>query len=151
MPTRTFPDRIRHAVLFELIGLAAFIPAAAFLFDQPVADMGVLGIVAATVATVWNFLFNLGFDHALLRFTGRITKTLPIRIVHAVLFEAVLVALLLPLSAWYLGITLWNALTMDLAIVAFYLVYVFVFNMAYDRVFPVRPRTAPHAVRSMPA
>jgi uncharacterized membrane protein len=148
MPTRTFSDRIRHAVLFELIGLATFTPVAAFLFDKPVADMGVIGIVAATVATAWNFLFNLGFDHALLRLRGHITKTLPIRIVHAVLFEAILVALLLPLSAWYLGITLWDALMMDLAIVAFYLVYAFVFNLAYDRIFPVRPRPMLHTASS---
>ncbi|MCS3450780.1 MULTISPECIES: PACE efflux transporter [Bradyrhizobium] len=138
MSMRSFSDRVRHAVLFELIGIAIFTPAAAWLFNQPVAHMGVIGIVSATVATVWNLLFNLGFDHALVRVTGRIAKTMPIRVAHAMLFEAGLIVLLIPFVAWYLGVSLWAALMMDISIVAFYLVYAFAFNIAYDRVFPVR-------------
>ena len=62
---RTFGDRVRHAILFELIGLAIFTPGAALLFGQPVGHMGVIGIVSATAATLWNFVFNLGFDNRL--------------------------------------------------------------------------------------
>ena len=91
----------------------------------------------ATAATVWNFAFNLGFDRIMVRVTGQAAKTLPVRIVHTVLFEAGLVVLLIPMVAWYLGISLWAALMMDLAIVTFYLVYAFAFNLAYDRVFPI--------------
>ncbi|CAM5201530.1 putative membrane protein OS=Bosea thiooxidans OX=53254 GN=SAMN05660750_01060 PE=4 SV=1 [Bosea thiooxidans] len=36
--------------------------------------------------------------------------------------------------------SLWQTLLMDLAIVVFYVVYAFLFNLAYDRVFPI---TAP--------
>ncbi|WP_338690741.1 PACE efflux transporter [Bradyrhizobium sp. 26S5] len=138
MSMRSFSDRVRHAVLFELIGIAIFTPAAAWLFNQPIAHMGVIGVVSATVATAWNFMFNLGFDHALVRLTGRVVKTIPIRLVHAMLFEAGLIVLLIPFVAWYLGVSLWAALMMDISIVAFYLVYAFAFNIAYDRVFPVR-------------
>ncbi|CAH1660678.1 2,4-dihydroxyhept-2-ene-1,7-dioic acid aldolase [Hyphomicrobiales bacterium] len=137
MSMRTFPDRMRHAIMFEVIGLAIFTPMAALLFNQPVAHMGVIGLISATVATTWNFLFNLGFDHALVRFRGHTTKTVMIRVAHALLFEGGLVIMLIPMIAWYLGISLWAALMMDIAIVAFYLVYAFVFNIAYDRIFPV--------------
>ncbi len=153
MSMRSFSDRIRHAVLFELIGIAIFTPAAAWLFTQPVAHMGVIGVVSATVATVWNLLFNLGFDHALVRLTGRVAKTMPIRVAHAMLFEAGLIVLLIPFVAWYLGVSLWAALMMDISIVAFYLVYAFVFNIAYDRAFPL-PRPGAHdraASRALPA
>jgi uncharacterized membrane protein len=51
--------------------------------------------------------------------------------------------MLIPLIAWYLGIGLWAALLMDIAIVTFYLVYGFLFNLAYDRLFPVARVTAP--------
>ena len=135
---RTFPDRMRHATLFEAIGLALFTPAAALLFDQPVAHMGVIGVISATVATVWNFVFNVGFDHALVRLTGHTAKTVPTRIAHAILFEGGLIIMLIPMVAWYLGISLRAALLMDISIVVFYLVYAFVFNIAYDRIFPVR-------------
>ncbi len=138
MSMRSTSDRIRHAVLFELIGIAIFTPAAAWLFGQPIAHMGVVGIISATVAMVWNFVFNLGFDHTLVRFTGRVAKTIPIRVAHAVLFEAGLVIVLIPMIAWYLGISMRAALMMDVTIVAFYLTYAFAFNLAYDSVFPVR-------------
>lgn len=135
--TRSFSDRVRHALLFEVIGLAIFMPGAAWLFNQPVSHMGVIGVVSATVATVWNFVYNLGFDHAMIRLTGSPAKTLLIRVAHAILFEAGLVLLLVPVIAWYLGISLWAALVMDVAIVTFYLVHAFVFNLAYDRIFPI--------------
>ena len=140
---RTFRDRVRHALLFEAVALAIFIPGSAALFDQPVDHMGVIGVASATIATVWNFVFNMGFDRAMLRLRGSADKTMAIRVAHTFLFEAGLVAMLIPLIAWYLGIGLWAALLMDLAIVTFYLVYGFLFNLAYDRVFPI-PATAPH-------
>lgn len=48
-----------------------------------------------------------------------------------------MIVLLIPFIAWYLGISLMTALVMDIAIVVFYLVYAFVFNIAYDRLFPL--------------
>jgi len=135
---RSFGDRVRHAVLFELIGLATFTPLAAIVFNQPIAHMGVIGVVGATVATLWNFIYNLGFDRALMRLRGKVQKTIGIRIIHTVLFEAGLVVILIPFIAWYLQITLFAALLMDIAVVTFYLVYAFVFNIAYDWVFPIK-------------
>lgn len=135
---RSFMDRVRHATMFEIIGLAIFIPGSAFILDKPAAEMGVIGVVSATTATVWNFLFNLGFDKAMLRFTGSVNKSMAVRVLHAILFEAGLIVLLIPFIAWYLGISLITALVMDIAIVVFYLVYAFVFNIAYDRLFPLQ-------------
>ncbi len=143
---RSFGDRVRHAVLFELIGLATFTPLAAIVFNQPIAHMGVIGVVGATVATLWNFIYNLGFDRALMRLRGEVQKTIGIRIIHAVLFEAGLVVILIPFIAWYLQITLVAALLMDIAVVTFYLVYAFVFNIAYDWVFPIKASQQPDAL-----
>ena len=135
---RTFRERVCHALLFEAVALAIFIPGSALVFNQPMQHMGVIGVVSATIATLWNFVFNLGFDRAMLRLRGSVQKTLAIRVAHTFLFEAGLVVMLIPMIAWYLGIGLWAALLMDIAIVIFYLVYGFFFNLAYDRVFPVR-------------
>lgn len=137
MSMRSFPDRVRHTVLFEVIGLALVIPGGAMLFNLPATHMGVIGVGSATVATLWNFVYNLGFDHAMLRFTGHTRKSLRLRVLHALLFEGGLLVLLLPPMAWYLGMGLWETFVMDLAIVVFYVVYAFLFNLAYDRVFPV--------------
>lgn len=142
---RTFRDRVRHALLFEAVALAIFIPGSAALFDQPLDHMGVIGIASATIATLWNFVFNVGFDRAMLRLRGSIEKTMAIRVAHTVLFEAGLVVMLIPLIAWTLGIGLWEALLMDIAIVIFYLVYGFLFNIVYDRMFPVAAGAAPRS------
>ena len=45
-------------------------------------------------------------------------------------------ALLLPVVAWWLDISLLAALAMDLSFAAFYLVYTFVFTYGYDRLYP---------------
>ncbi|MDH4440015.1 MAG: PACE efflux transporter [Rhizobium sp.] len=135
---RSVADRIRHAVSFELLGLAIITPIGAWAFSMPMADIGVVGIGAATLATGWNYIYNLGFDHYLQRTRGTTLKTLPMRIVHAVLFEAGLVTVLMPFIAWYLEISIWQAFVMDLSLSLFYLVYAFIFNWSYDRLFPLQ-------------
>jgi len=130
-------DRLRHAISFELIALAIVVPLGALAFHMPVHDIGVVGIVSATLATLWNMVYNLGFDHALQRRTGSTLKSGRVRILHAALFEVGLLVVLMPFIAWYLGISIWQAFVMDLSFALFYMGYAFVFNWAYDRVFPL--------------
>jgi uncharacterized membrane protein len=136
---RSTLDRLRHALAFEIIGLAIITPLGALVFGLALADMGVIGIAAATLATVWTYIYNLGFDHALMALRGDTAKSLRLRVGHAVLFEAGLLVLLVPPIAFFLGIGLLEALVMDAALAAFYVVYAFVFNLAYDAMFPSRP------------
>jgi uncharacterized membrane protein len=138
---RTVGDRIRHTLSFEIIGLMIAIPLGALVFHHPMEQIGVVTVVASLIATGWNYVYNLGFDHAMVRLTGSVQKSLPIRIGHAVMFELGLLALMLPFVAWYMGISLIDAFLLDLALAIFYMVYAFVFNWVYDRVFPI-PETA---------
>ena len=134
---RTTADRIRHTLSFEIIGLMIAIPLGALIFHHPMEQIGVVTVVASLIATMWNYFYNLGFDHAMKRLTGSVVKSVPVRIGHAVLFELGLLALMLPFVAWYMGISLIDAFLLDLALAVFYMVYAFVFNWAYDRVFPI--------------
>lgn len=134
---RTTRDRIRHAVSFEIIGLILVTPLGAWAFGMPMHDIGIVAFVSATIATLWNYLYNLGFDRIMQRVRGSTKKTGPIRVLHAVLFEAGLLVALMPLIAWYLGIGLWEAFVMDVAFALFYMGYAFVFNWAYDHLFPL--------------
>lgn len=134
---RTIKDRIRHVILFEIIGLMLITPLGTWAFGMPMHDVGVVAIVGATFATCWNYVYNLGFDHAMLRIVGGVRKTVPIRVVHAMLFEAGLLAILLPFFAWYLEVSVLRALQMDASFALFYMVYAFIFNWVYDVVFPV--------------
>lgn len=134
---RSVRDRIRHAISFEIIGLLIVTPLGALAFNKPIEDIGVIAVVGATLATVWNYIYNLSFDVLMTRWRGTTEKTVALRILHAVIFEIGLLVVLLPFIAMYLGISLWAALVMDAAFALFYMVYAFVFNWGYDRVFPL--------------
>jgi len=134
---RTTKDRICHALGFEIIGLLIFAPLASLVFGFELHLMGVVALAGSIVATVWNYFYNILFDNAMLKMRGEVKKTIPIRVLHAVLFEGGLLVLFLPAIAWYLDVTLWEAFKMDIAMATFYLVYAFVFNWVYDRVFPM--------------
>lgn len=134
---RNAADRIRHAISFELIGIVLATPLAAFAFHLPGGDSAVIIVASATVAMAWNYVYNLGFDHMMVKLRGGTEKTPAIRVMHAIFFELGLLAIMLPAIAWYLQITLWQALVMDIALAIFYMVYAFAFNWAYDRVFPL--------------
>lgn len=134
---RTTKDRIRHTLGFEIIGLMIFVPLASWLFGFDIQAIGIMAIVGSIIATLWNYFYNLLFDHGMLKLRGKIDKTVPLRVLHAFLFEGGLLLLFLPMIAWYLNISLWEAFMMDIAMATFYLVYAFVYNWIYDKVFPI--------------
>jgi uncharacterized membrane protein len=134
---RTPRDRVRHAVLFELIALALVAPLGGVIFGIGVGHFGVVALVSTTLAMAWTYAYNLGFDHALVRLGRPLKKTVRVRIAHAVLFEAGLLVLLVPFIAWYLAVPIWYAFLMDVSLAGFYLVYAFVFNWVYDVAVPL--------------
>ncbi len=134
---RSTSDRIRHAISFEVIALGIITPLGAWVYSLPLHDIGVISVGSATIAMLWNYVYNLGFDHAMQHLAGGTAKTVAIRILHAALFEAGLLLVLAPLIAWYLVVSLWHAVVMDVSFSLFYMVYAFVFNWAYDRIFPI--------------
>ena len=57
------------------------------------------------------------------------------RVVHALGFEGGLAMVLIPLMAWWFGVTLWEATVMEAGLLVFFLVYTYVFNWCFDHVF----------------
>ncbi|MBM9594624.1 PACE efflux transporter [Roseitranquillus sediminis] len=133
---RNTRDRIRQALAFEAIGLTVVTPLIAWLFGGHMGEVGVLAVIGASLATFWHYAFNWSFDRLLLAARGRTDKTLPLRVVHALAFEGGLLVLMLPVIAWWLDVSLAQALAMDVVFAAFYVVYAFVFTWAYDRLVP---------------
>jgi uncharacterized membrane protein len=134
---RSTKDRIRHTICFELIGLLIFAPVGSWLFGFALHQMGIIAVVASLIAAGWNYLYNLLFDKAMLRVTGQLRKPMAVRALHAFLFELGLLVVFLPMVAWYLDMSLYDAFIMDIAVAAFYVVYAFIYNWAYDALFPV--------------
>ena len=67
---RSFGDRLRHAISFEIIGLLIVVPLGALVFGKPMVDIGAVGVVSAVIAATWVFVYNAGFDHAMQRLRG---------------------------------------------------------------------------------
>ena len=123
-------ERFCHALIFEVLAIAICAPLGAWLLGYPLAHMGALTLMVSLVAMVWNMLFNALFDRAQRRMGFQ--RNLAARAVHAVLFEVGLIFAVVPLAAWWLGISLWHALVLDIGIALFFLPYTFAFNWLYD-------------------
>ncbi|WP_442873793.1 chlorhexidine efflux transporter [Aurantimonas sp. C2-6-R+9] len=50
-------------------------PLGAWAFHLPTSQIGVVALIGATIATLWNYAYNLGFDHMMWRFYGRTSKS----------------------------------------------------------------------------
>jgi uncharacterized membrane protein len=94
----------------------------------------VAAIAASAIAVVWNLVYNTLFERWEASQAKR-GRSLLRRVVHAIGFEGGLVVTLVPLFAWWLDISLWQAFVLDLGLIVFFLVYTFVFNLLFDRVF----------------
>lgn len=123
-------ERFLHALSFEVIAIALCAPLGAWLLGYSLAHMGLLTLMVSLLAMTWNMIFNAMFDSAQRRWG--FTRNLKARAVHAVLFEIGLIVAVVPLAAWWLNISLWDAFVLDIAIVLFFLPYTFCFNWAYD-------------------
>jgi uncharacterized membrane protein/predicted GNAT family acetyltransferase len=126
--------RVLQAVLYEAIAVAAVGPALGWLFDVSMGSALALSVLMSTVALAWNFLFNGWFERWEARHPvgGRPWHR---RLLHGLGFEGGLVLMLVPVMAWWLETTWWQAFLADLGVLAFFFVYAIGFTWAFDRVF----------------
>lgn len=127
---KSITERVFQAVGFELLAIVICTPLLAWVMDKPMLDMGVVTMAIAVLALAWNVLFNGMFDRLLTRLA--IVRTAWVRVVHALLFEGGLVALGVPLIAWWLDISLWQAFVLDIGVLLFFLPYTYVYHWGYD-------------------
>lgn len=141
---RTGGDRLRYSFFFELVLVAILAPAGALVLDRRVLDVGLLALVLSFKAMLFNMIYNWVFDQMDVR-AGRIPtkRSFMGRLLHAVGFECGLVMTSLPIVMWWLGLTLWQALMMDLAVTSLIVVYTMAFGWSYDRLFPLSQPSTP--------
>ena len=126
--------RVVFVTIYELIAIAVTTLGFMWFTDSGAAHSGVISAVSSAIAVAWNLAFNALFERWESRQSVR-GRGLARRVAHALGFEGGLVLMLVPLLAWWFDVGLWQALVMDLGLLLFFLVYTFVFNWAFDRVF----------------
>ncbi|MFV9474109.1 multidrug/biocide efflux PACE transporter [Advenella sp. RU8] len=124
-------ERFLHAFCFEALAIGISAPLAAWLSGESMFDMGVVTIVIAVMALVWNMIYNTGYDRLARRFGW--VKTVTVRVMHAIGFELGLLVMAIPFVAWWLEMGLIEALILDFGLIMFYLPYTYVYNLVYDR------------------
>lgn len=128
------PRKIVYVVSFEVLAIVLASTLLRWLSEAPVVTAGITAAASSAIAMAWNWVYNLLFEAWEAR-QARKGRSLLRRAVHAVGFEAGLVVMLVPLFAWVLGVGLLTSLALNAAMIVFFLVYAFVFNLAFDKVF----------------
>lgn len=137
--------KIVYVSTFEFFAIFMTSLLLSMLSDQSMSHTSIAGIASSLVAIVWNLVYNTIFEYWETRQEKKGRSFLR-RIVHATLFEAGLVAMLVPLFAWWLNISLWQALIYDVSLIIFFLCYTFIFNLCFDRLFGL-----PASAQAVPA
>lgn len=127
---KSITERIFQAIGFELLAILICTPLLAWLLQKPLLDMGAVTVLIALLALGWNVLFNRFFDRVLVRLN--VAHNAWVRVVHALLFEGGLIVMGVPLIAWWLSVSLWQAFLLDIGVLLFFLPYTYVYHWVYD-------------------
>ncbi len=126
--------RLIYVTLYELIAIGVVTLALAVFTDHGWGSSGGLAVGSSAIAVVWNLVFNGLFERWERRQPVR-GRSVARRLAHAIGFEGGLLLWLVPFIAWWLGVSLWQALVLDIGLLLFFLVYTFVFTWVFDRLF----------------
>ena len=145
---RSLYERIFQVVLFEGLAVGIFSPVLSWIVDKPLGETTALTVAISVTAMLWGFAFNSFFGILISHASNKVQKWK--RVIHALGFETGLVLIAVPLSAWWLQMTLVEALLMDLGLLLVFLPYTFCFYWAYDtlrqRLVKARLRPGPLAL-----
>ena len=125
--------RVVFVGLYEFIAIVA----CSLLFiaiGQEAASSGAMAVVSSAIAIAWNVVFNWLFEKWEAKQTKKGRSVLR-RVVHAIGFEGGIAAMLIPLMAWWFDISLWQSAVLEAGILSFFLLYTYVFNWCFDRIF----------------
>lgn len=126
--------KLVYVTFYEAIAIGLSSSALALIYGVAPGEAGAVAVIASGIAVVWNLVYNAGFEAWETRQVKR-GRDLGRRILHAAGFELGLILALVPLFAVWLGVSLWQAFVLDLGMIVFFLVYTFLFNLAFDRLF----------------
>ena len=127
---KTLTERVIHAVSFEGLATLILAPTAAWLMQRSVLEMGGLSVLLATLAMVWNLIYNAAFDR--LRPVSRVVRTLKVRALHAIGFESGFILIGVTAVALILGVSLIQAFMLEIGFMLFFLPYTMLFNWIWD-------------------
>ena len=143
----TIRRRIVYAALYEALAIVITSVGLALLSGSAATNATLAGFGSSAIALTWNLAYTSWYERWEAR-QPRKGRTFRRRAAHAFGFELGLVLMTVPLFALVLGITWWEALVYDFGLILFFLVYTYVFNLGFDKVFGLPASALPHAEAS---
>lgn len=126
--------KIVYAVSFESLGVVVASVGLLLMSEASAGQSITLSILAASLALGWSVVFNSLFERWEAR-QDRRGRSLIRRSVHAILFEGGLVVILVPVTAWWLGVGLQQAIAYEAGLIALFILYTYIFTWGFDRIF----------------
>lgn len=124
--------RVIHALSYEIVLLVIIAIALSFIFEVPMEIAGSLGVAMAVTSVIWNMIFNHFFEK--FEKKRKLKRTIGVRILHAIGFEGGLMLATIPMVAYAMNMSIWQAVLLDLSMTLCILVYTFIFQWCYDYV-----------------
>ncbi len=137
MPIRISSKKKRvvvYVLLYEVFAITLNSLLLHFLSNEDSHGSVLVAIVISFIAMSWNYIYNIIFQwgESFLKITKR---TALIRSVHSVIFEMGLFIFTIPLYCYWYGVTIMKAFQMEFSILVFFLVYTYIFTLAFDHIF----------------
>ncbi|MGC0365916.1 putative membrane protein [Rhodococcus sp. 27YEA15] len=129
-----FKRKVVYVLGYEGVGLLISTVLLTILSGNSPTSTGALAVIIMTIAATWNMIFNYSFEAWESSRKSR-TRTLSRRILHAILFQLSIVSVLIPVIAWWMNISLLDALLLDFALILIFPVYTFFYNWVFDKIF----------------
>lgn len=129
---RSVIERVFHACTFEFFAIVFTMLIGIFLLNKPVESMGIVSVLISVTALLLNIIFNWIFDKLFPFING--DRPIKIRILHAVGFESTLILFTVPMLAFFLKVSLLEALMIEAGLLIFFLFYTYLYNWSYDQI-----------------
>ena len=138
--TRPLRERVHQTCAFEIIGIACVTPLFMLIYGGHASEGWALVVAISAAVMIWAPVYGYVFDTIEARKTGRVASDRPqgLRVLHATLYEITAVGMSLPLAMGIGGLTLPQALGMNVWLTLFYVVYAYGFFWVYDKLRPVK-------------
>ena len=131
---RPMTRKIFYAVAFETGGILLSAGLLHLMSGAGAHATLSLSILNASMALIWSYAFNTMSEAWEARQTRK-GRSVRRRAVHAVLFEAGLTLILVPVTAWWLSTSWLTALSYESTLIAAFLFYTALCTWAFDAIF----------------
>jgi uncharacterized membrane protein len=126
--------RVVYISSFEVSGIIISALILAYLSGTAPSHTGPLAVMTSALAITVNLAYTSLFERWEAGRAAR-SRSLGRRILHAIGFQITLLVFLIPLMAWWMDMTIVEALILDTALIVFFPIYMFAFNWLFDTLF----------------